>query len=72
MEKVESQETVVNNDDIIYATYERCDAEGNVADGENKIQDTEVLDKLPARLKELVMGKKTDDVFDIPTCCYLQ
>jgi len=59
--KVESQEAVTNKEDIIYATYEECDANGNVAEGAGKIEDTEVLDKMPAKLKEMVMGKKTDD-----------
>jgi trigger factor len=59
--KVESQETINNKEDILYATYEQCDAEGNVAEGANKIEDTEVVDKLPAKLKEMVMGKKPED-----------
>ncbi len=59
--KVESQETVTNKEDIIYATYEQSDANGAVAEGANKIEDTAVLDKMPAKLKEMVMGKKTDD-----------
>lgn len=59
--KVEAQETVTNKEDLIYASYEQCDADGNVAEGANKIDDTEVLDKMPAKLKEMVMGKKTDD-----------
>jgi trigger factor len=61
--KVESQEAVVNKDDIIYATYEPCDAEGNVTETDKKIEDTEVLDKMPAKLKEMVMGKKPEDTF---------
>jgi trigger factor len=59
--KVESQDAVEKNDDIIYASYEVCDASGNVADGAAKIDDTEVLDKLPAKLKDMLMGKKVDD-----------
>ena len=59
--KVEAQEVVTNKEDIIYATYEQCDASGTVAEGTDKIEDTEVLDKMPAKLKEMVMGKKTDD-----------
>ncbi len=59
--KVESQTEVTNKEDLIYASYEQCDADGNVAEGANKIDDTEVLDKMPAKLKEMVMGKKTDD-----------
>lgn len=58
--KVESQEAVTNKEDIIYATYEQCDADGNVS-FDNKIEDTAVLDKLPAKLKEMIMGKKAED-----------
>jgi trigger factor len=58
--KVEPQETIGNKEDIIYANYEPCDADGNVT-GEGKIEDTEVLDKMPAKLKEMVMGKKAED-----------
>ncbi|MCD6012623.1 MAG: tig [Flavipsychrobacter sp.] len=59
--KVESQTEVTNKEDLIYATYEQCDANGNVAEGTGKIEDTEVLDKMPAKLKEMVMGKKPED-----------
>ncbi|MES2701732.1 MAG: trigger factor [Bacteroidota bacterium] len=58
--KVESQETVNDKEDIIYATYEPADAAGNVT-SDNKIEDTEVLEKMPAKLKEMVMGKKAGD-----------
>jgi trigger factor len=59
--KVESQDAVVNKDDLIYAVYEPCDPEGNVTDADKKIEDTEVLDKMPAKLKEMVTGKKPGD-----------
>jgi trigger factor len=59
--KVESQDVVTNKEDLIYASYEVCDASGNVAEGAHKIDDTEVLDKMPAKLKEMVMGKKPED-----------
>jgi trigger factor len=59
--KVESQEAVTKNEDLIYSTYEQCDAEGNVTEEEKKIEDTIVLDKMPAKLKEMVMGKKPED-----------
>ena len=59
--KVEPQETVINKDDVIYSTYEPCDEQGNVTDADKKIEDTEVLDKMPAKLKEMLMGKKAED-----------
>lgn len=59
--KVESQETVTSKEDIIYATYEQSDENGEVAADAQKVEDTEVVDKMPAKLKEMVMGKKTGD-----------
>lgn len=59
--KVEDQETVSSKDDIIYATYERSDASGNVAEETQKVEDTVLLEKLPAKLQELLMGKKAED-----------
>ncbi len=59
--KVNAQELVTDKENIIYAAYEPCDADGNVTEGANKIEDTAVLDKMPAKLKEMVMGKKPED-----------
>lgn len=59
--KVESQDSVLNKEDLIYSTYELCDADGNVAAGAQKIEDTEVVDKMPAKLQEMIMGKKAED-----------
>jgi trigger factor len=59
--KVNPQEAVTNKEDIIYAAYEPCDEHGNVAEDAQKIEDTVVLDKMPAKLKEMVMGKKPED-----------
>ena len=59
--KVESQDSVTNKEDLIYSTYEPCDADGNVTDADKKIEDTEVLEKMPAKLKDMVMGKKAGD-----------
>jgi len=58
---VDSQNEVTDKENIIYSTYEVCDAAGNVAADAQKIEDTEVLDKMPAKLKEMVMGKKPED-----------
>jgi trigger factor len=59
--KVDSRTEVDDKENIVYSTFEECDAEGNVAAGANKIEDTEVLDKMPAKLREMVMGKKPED-----------
>jgi trigger factor len=63
--KVEDQEAVSSKDDIIYATYEACDAEGNVAEGAQKLEDTVLLERLPAKLQEQLQGKKTGDTLVI-------
>ncbi|HTM65057.1 MAG TPA: trigger factor [Flavipsychrobacter sp.] len=59
--KVEDQEAVSSKDDIIYATYEGCDADGNVAEGTQKQEDTVLLEKLPVKLQEQLQGKKAGD-----------
>lgn len=60
---VEPQETVDNKENLIYTKFEACDADGNVAEGAEAIDDTELVDKLPAKLKDMVMGKKPEDTF---------
>ena len=50
--KVEDQESINSKEDIIYATYEACDADGNVATESQKVEDTVLLEKLPAKLQE--------------------
>jgi trigger factor len=63
--KVEDQETVSSKDDIIYATYEASDAEGNVAEGTQKLEDTVLLERLPSKLQEQLQGKKAGDTLVI-------
>lgn len=59
--KVDSQTEVTDKENIIYSTYEACDAAGNVHGDVKAIEDTEVLGKMPEKLQELVMGKKPED-----------
>jgi trigger factor len=59
--KVEDQDVVKSKDDIIYCTYQLCDADGNVAEGAQNIEDTVVLEKLPVKLQEMLQGKKAED-----------
>lgn len=58
---VEDQDAVTSKNNIIYCSYEVSDAEGNVAEGTNKIDDTVTLEKLPAKLQEQLMGKKANE-----------
>jgi len=69
--KVDAQLEVTDKENIIYSTYELCDADGNVISGSEKVEDTEVLDKMPAQLKEMLMGKKPEDtlVFSPAAVC---
>ena len=59
--KVEDQETISTKDDLVYVTYEVCDEAGNVADESEKVEDTELFEKLPAKLQDLLKGKKAGD-----------
>lgn len=59
--KVENPETVTTKDNIIYATYEACDENGTVAAGAEKIEETVLMEKMPAKLQEMLTGKKAED-----------
>lgn len=59
--KVDEQTEVTAKENIIYSTYEACDADGNVAADAKKIEDTEELGKMPAKLQDMLMGKKPGD-----------
>jgi trigger factor len=58
--KVEDQIAVAGKDDILYTSYEACDAEGNATPG-TKVDDTALMEKMPAKLQEQLMGKKAED-----------
>jgi trigger factor len=60
--KVESQDTVSSPEDLIYATFEQTDAQGDIAEGTEKVESTILLDKLPAKLKEQLMTKGTGEM----------
>ena len=59
--KVNPQESVTNREDIIFASYEQCDADGNVTQAAQKTEDTAVQDKMPAKLKDMMMGRHPGD-----------
>ncbi len=63
--KAEDQETVTAKDDILYATYEACDANGNVLAESQKVEDTVLVEKLPVKLQTLLVGKKAEDTLVI-------
>ena len=59
--KPEPQEAVTGKEDIIYSKFELCDAKGNLTEGAEPIEDTELMDKLPVKIQEQIMGKKADE-----------
>ncbi|MBW7914349.1 MAG: trigger factor [Taibaiella sp.] len=63
--KAEPQDSVTTKENIIYSTFELCDADGNLLEGAAKIEDTELMDKLPAKMQEMLMGKKPEDTIII-------
>ncbi|WP_276132633.1 trigger factor [Polluticoccus soli] len=63
--KAEDQESVTNKDNIIYCKYEACDADGNVLPEANMVEDTALLEKYPAKLQDMLMGKKAEDTLVI-------
>lgn len=60
---VDTTEEVTNNEQVVYAEYLPCDTQGSVVEGTQKIEDTELLDKMPQQFKERLMGMKTGDNF---------
>jgi trigger factor len=63
--KADDQDTVTNKDNIIYCKYEVCDADGNVAAESEMVEDTALLEKYPAKLQDMLMGKKAEDTLVI-------
>lgn len=63
--KAEAIAEVGSKEDIIYCKYEQCDAEGNIAADPQMVEDTVLMEKLPAKLQEMLMGKKADDTLVI-------
>ncbi len=59
--KSEPQDSVTNKEDIIYSKFELCDKDGNLVEGADVIEDTELMDKLPAKIQEMIMGKAPED-----------
>jgi trigger factor len=59
--KTEDQDTVTHGESILYTTYTPTDAVGNPVEGATPVEDTVILEKLPAKLQELLMGKKAGD-----------
>jgi trigger factor len=61
--KVEHPDAITHPDNILYATYTPTDAVGNPVEGATPVEDTVLVEKLPAKLQEMLMGKKAGDTF---------
>jgi trigger factor len=59
--KADAIEAVGSKEDIIYCKYEACDADGNLLADTQMVEDTVLMEKLPAKLQDMLMGKKADD-----------
>lgn len=59
--KPEDKETVESKEDVVYVSYELADADGNVVEGAEKIEDTALLERYPVQLQDLLQGKKAGD-----------
>jgi trigger factor len=57
----DEKETISHDDDMVQGFYEVCDASGHVAEGAEKKEDTELYSKFPAKLKDMLSGKKKGD-----------
>lgn len=56
---VQDQDSVNSKDDVIYCTFEPCTADGTVTG--DKLEETALMEKMPAKLQEILMGKKAND-----------
>lgn len=61
MGKQEEQEAVSSKDDILYIKYEACDEAGNVAEGAEVKENTELMEKIPVKLQEQLQDKKAGE-----------
>ncbi len=58
--KVENPESFEKDTDIVYASYEPCDADGNVAEGAAKTEDVVTLEQMPKKLGEQLRSLKAE------------
>lgn len=56
--KVENPETLDLDTDIVYASYQVADKDGNVAEGVEATEDVVTFDKMPKKLQEQLKGAK--------------
>jgi trigger factor len=59
--KVENPEAFELDTDIVYATYEACDADGNVAEDATKTEDVVTIEQMPKKLAEQLKAIKPEE-----------
>lgn len=59
--KVENPESFEKDTDIVYASYEACDAAGNVAEGTEKTEDVVTIEQMPKKLAEQLKTIKPEE-----------
>jgi trigger factor len=55
--KIENPDTLENDTDIVYATYEACNEQGEVTEGVEKTEDVVTLEQMPQKLALELKGK---------------
>ncbi|HTO15029.1 MAG TPA: trigger factor [Edaphocola sp.] len=58
--KVENPDTLEQDTDMVYASYQKCDADGNVEEGVETTEDVVTLEKMPQALQEKLRGQKAE------------
>lgn len=61
--KVENPETLEQDSDIVYASYQATDKDGNAAADAAVVEDVVTLDKTPKKLQEMLKGAATGATF---------
>lgn len=59
--KIENPETITHPENLIYAEYLPCSANGETPEGIEPIKETTEVKSLPAQLQEMVMGKSVGE-----------
>lgn len=59
--KVENPESFENDTDIVYASYEACDTNGNVEEGATKTEDVVTIEQMPKKLAEQLKAIKPEE-----------
>jgi trigger factor len=61
----EDKDAVDSKQDIVYVTYEAIDTAGNINESIEKVEDTAILERYPAKLQDQLQGKKAGDTLTI-------